>query len=154
MPFYTIKAGCRSNEAQDWAQMLLTMYMRWAGRSGYTLFSRIINGERAGIVEAMFTIDCEPELLESEIGVHRLVRTSPFDAERRRHTSFAELAPTDSVLAKQPSLGAQIRSYVLSPYHLVKDTRTKMEIKDVSAVLEGHIEPFIEGYAKLKEKRD
>ena len=148
---YEVRAGSGGNESQDWAQMLLTMYMRWAARNGY----RILVHDRelpewgslawAGIVRVVFEIDCAPSLLAGEIGVHRLVRTSPFDAERRRYTSFAALTPNTEPI----NLETHIRSYVFAPYHLVKDLRTKLETTDVNAVLEGHIDPFIESYSKF-----
>lgn len=150
---YQIKAGSGGNESQDWAQMLLSMYMRWAARNGYQVLVHRYDMPQwaslawAGIQCVEFEVDCPPSLLEGEIGIHRLVRTSPFDAERRRHTSFAALYPVSTSPA---DFEVHIRSYVFAPYHLVKDCRTKQEITDVHAVLEGHIEPFIDGYAKWK----
>lgn len=148
---YSIRAGSGGNESQDWAQMLLTMYMRWAARNGHQVLVHQYERPQwaslawAGIVRVDFEIDCPSSLLQGEIGIHRLVRTSPFDAERRRHTSFAALA----LNCDPVNLETHIRSYVLAPYHLVKDSRTKQEVSDVNAVFEGHIEPFIESYAKF-----
>src|SRR6266404_4383693 len=90
----TIHPGAGGTESQDWAEMLLRMYLRWAEIQG---FSTVVNdhqpAEEAGIKSATFTVTGEYSfgLLSSEIGVHRLVRISPFDAAARRHTSFASV---------------------------------------------------------------
>jgi peptide chain release factor 2 len=231
----TIHPGAGGTESQDWAEMLLRMYLRWAERQG---FSAEVNeyqaAEEAGIKSATFTVTGEYAygLLTSEIGVHRLVRISPFDQAKRRHTSFAsvfvspeiddsiniEVKPedirtdtyrsggkggqhvntTDSAvrithlatgivvacqnersqhknreramkmlksklyeyeLEKKRALtkkvedakldidfGSQVRSYVLHPYRMVKDHRTKLEIGDVDRVLDGDLGPLIRAY--------
>ena len=90
----TINAGAGGTESQDWAEMLLRMYTRWAEREGFGLeLDEIHHGEEAGIKSATFTLHGENAygLLSTERGVHRLVRISPFDAQKRRHTSFANL---------------------------------------------------------------
>ena len=90
----TINAGAGGTESQDWAEMLLRMYMRWAEQHGFDLeLDEIHHGEEAGIKSATFTLHGTNAygLLSTERGVHRLVRISPFDAEKRRHTSFANL---------------------------------------------------------------
>lgn len=87
----TFHAGAGGTEAQDWAQMLIRMYMRWAERNGYHISIMDMQpGDEAGIKSAAFTIEGEYAYgyLKSEKGVHRLVRISPFDAAARRHTSF------------------------------------------------------------------
>src|ERR1044071_7500391 len=90
----TIHPGAGGTESQDWAEMLLRMYLRWAERQG---FSAEVNeyqpAEEAGIKSATFTVngDYAYGLLTSEIGVHRLGRISPFDQQSRRHTSFASV---------------------------------------------------------------
>ena len=87
----TFHAGAGGTEAQDWAQMLIRMYMRWAERNGYRInIMDMQPGDEAGIKSAAFTIEGEYAYgyLKSEKGVHRLVRISPFDAAARRHTSF------------------------------------------------------------------
>src|SRR5690349_18586522 len=90
----TIHPGAGGTESQDWAEMLMRMYLRWAERQG---FEAVLNdyqaGEEAGIKSATFTVNGEFAfgLLTSEIGVHRLVRISPFDQAKRRHTSFASV---------------------------------------------------------------
>jgi peptide chain release factor 2 len=231
----TIHPGAGGTESQDWAEMLLRMYKRWAERHGFKFqVMEFQAGEEAGLKSATFTVTGEYAygLLSSEIGVHRLVRISPFDAAARRHTSFAsvfvspeidetiniELKPdelrietyratgaggqhvntTDSAvrITHLPSgtvaqcqnersqhrnkeiamkflrsklyelellkrrevsqkledskmeigFGSQIRSYVLHPYRLVKDLRTKFEVGDADRVLDGDLDPFIKAY--------
>ncbi len=238
----TIHPGAGGTESQDWAEMLLRMYVRWAERQGFAV---TINdsqpGEEAGIKSATFTVsgDYGYGLLQSEIGVHRLVRISPYDQAARRHTSFASVfvspeidediqinirdedlridtfraggpggqhvnmtdsavrithLPTGTVAQCQNersqhknkdvamkilrsrlyerelekkreearkleeskadiNFGSQIRSYVLHPYRLVKDHRTKTEVGDVDRVLDGYLEPFIRSYlaARLRQ---
>ncbi len=88
----SIHPGAGGTESQDWAQMLMRMYMRWAERRGFKVdVVDILAGEEAGIKSATLTItgDYAYGYLKAEAGVHRLVRISPFDANRRRHTSFA-----------------------------------------------------------------
>src|SRR5574341_978865 len=90
----SIHPGAGGTESQDWAQMLFRMYMRWAERRGYT--ASILDfqpGEEAGIKDATIEIDGEYAYgyLKAESGVHRLVRISPYDANQRRHTSFASV---------------------------------------------------------------
>jgi peptide chain release factor 2 len=88
----SINAGAGGTEAQDWAEMLLRMYLRWCERKGFeTQLIDILEGEEAGIKSATFTVSGPYAygLLKSESGIHRLVRISPFDASGRRHTSFA-----------------------------------------------------------------
>jgi len=231
----TIHPGAGGTESQDWAERLLRMHKRWAERHGFKFqVMEFQAGEEAGLKSATFTVtgDYAYGLLSSEIGVHRLVRISPFDAAARRHTSFAsvfvspeidetiniELKPdelkietyratgaggqhvntTDSAvrITHLPSgtvaqcqnersqhrnkeiamkflrsklyelellkrrevsqkledskmeigFGSQIRSYVLHPYRLVKDLRTKFEVGDADRVLDGDLDPFIKAY--------
>ena len=90
----TIHPGAGGTESQDWAEMLLRMYLRWAERHGFqTVITDRLEGEGAGIKSVTFEVNGENAygLLQSEIGVHRLVRISPFDANARRHTSFASV---------------------------------------------------------------
>jgi peptide chain release factor 2 len=90
----TINAGAGGTESQDWAEMLLRMYSRWAEREGFDAeVDDIQHGDEAGIKSATFTVRGTNVygLLSAERGVHRLVRISPFDAQKRRHTSFASL---------------------------------------------------------------
>ncbi|MGA9837995.1 MAG: peptide chain release factor 2 [Gemmatimonadaceae bacterium] len=89
-----ISAGAGGTEAQDWAQMLMRMYTRWAERRGYTIeILDLSDGEEAGIKGAVLEIKGAYAygFLKAETGVHRLVRISPFDAQARRHTSFASV---------------------------------------------------------------
>ncbi len=88
----SINAGAGGTEAQDWAEMLLRMYLRWCERKGFqTRMVDLLEGEEAGIKSATFTVagSYAYGLMKSESGIHRLVRISPFDASGRRHTSFA-----------------------------------------------------------------
>ncbi len=230
----SINAGAGGTEAQDWAEMLFRMYLRWIERRGFK--SEIIDyqpGEEAGIKSTTFSVSGEYAFgyLKTETGVHRLVRISPFNANGKRHTSFASVfvypelndeiiidieekdlrvdvfrasgaggqhvnktssairithLPTGIVvqcqqeksqhrnrelalkvlmsrLYQQEKLkqdekrqqlhdgkddiawGSQIRSYVLHPYQMVKDHRTHIEKGNVNDVLDGGLDPFIEG---------
>jgi len=235
----TIHPGAGGTESQDWAEMLLRMYLKWAERRG---FKRDVldyqPGEEAGIKSATITLDGEHAfgLMAAEAGVHRLVRISPYDQAARRHTSFASVyvwpeieedtdidisekdlridtyrssgaggqhvnvtdsavrithLPTGIVVScqnersqhknrdvamkvlkarlydmkqkeqqakleqiggekKDIAFGSQIRSYVLQPYQLVKDHRTKLQVGDVQRVLDGDIDPFIKTYLMQK----
>jgi peptide chain release factor 2 len=238
-----IHAGEGGTDAQDWAEMLLRMYMRWAeDRSFKTDLVSSTEGEEAGLKSATVTVDGRYAygLLAAERGVHRLVRISPFDSAKRRHTSFASIdvtpeveddveveinpedlrvdtyrssgaggqhvnvtdsavrithLPTGIVVSCQNErsqmqnravamrilksrllrraieereaeitalsgdkseigFGSQIRSYVLHPYQLVKDHRTKIEIGNVQGVLDGDIDRFIQAELKHKAKTD
>ena len=231
----TIHPGAGGTESQDWAEMLLRMYLRWAERERFpTVITDRLEGEGAGIKSVTFEVNGENAygLLQSEIGVHRLVRISPFDANARRHTSFASVFvypqvddeikidirlddlridtfrssgaggqhvnmtdsavrithfPTGIVVQCQNersqhknrdsamkqlrarlyehelekkreetrktedskldiNFGSQIRNYVLAPYRLVKDLRSKLAIGDVDRVLEGDLEPLIHAF--------
>jgi peptide chain release factor 2 len=90
----TIRAGAGGTDSQDWAEMLLRMYLRWAERRGFDVeMKEAAEGEEAGIKQATFVARGENAygLFAAERGVHRLVRISPFDAQKRRHTAFAQL---------------------------------------------------------------
>ncbi len=231
----TVNAGAGGTDAQDWAEMVLRMLMRWAERRGFEVeILEVSEGEEAGIKSATFRASGENAygLFGAERGVHRLVRLSPFDSAHRRHTGFAgvEVAPvvkdtgeieineddlqvdtyrasgaggqhvnkTDSAVrithrptgivvqcqnersqssnratamamlrakllerkererqeeiarekgeAQDVNFGSQIRSYVLHPYTLVKDTRTGYEMGDVQRVLDGDLDGFVRAY--------
>jgi peptide chain release factor 2 len=235
----TIHPGAGGTESQDWAEMLLRMYLRWTERRGFK--REVIDfqpGDEAGLKSATFTVAGEYAfgLLSAEAGVHRLVRISPFDQAARRHTSFASVfvwpelpedvevdidekdlridtyrssghggqhinvtdsavrithLPTGIVVTcqnersqgrnrdsamkvlrarlydlktkeqqakleqlggekKDIAFGSQIRSYVLHPYQMIKDHRTKEEVGDVNRVLEGDIDVFIKSYLRQK----
>jgi peptide chain release factor 2 len=235
----TIHPGAGGTESQDWADMLLRMYLRWAERQGFqTVLYDYQAGEEAGLKSATFAVNGEYAfgLLQSEIGVHRLVRISPFDQAKRRHTSFAsvfvspEIDDSIEVVIKPEDLrvdtyrssgkggqhvnttdsavrithiptglvascqnersqhknreramsmlrsklyefemekkreatkkiedskldidfGSQIRSYVLQPYRMAKDHRTKTEIGDVDRVLDGDLQPFMGAYLRMR----
>jgi len=237
----TVHPGAGGTESQDWAEMLMRMYLRWAERQGFkTEINELQDGDEAGIKSATFTVMGEYAfgLLSGETGVHRLVRISPFDQAKRRHTSFASVfvspeiddsiqidikpdelrtdtyrsggkggqhvnttdsavrithLPTGIVAACQNersqhknreramkmlrsrlyehelekkraaskkledskleiNFGSQIRSYVLQPYRIAKDLRTRVEVGDVDRVLDGDLEPFIRGYLKMRRE--
>lgn len=227
-------AGVGGTDAQDWCEMLERMYLRWAEKSGMkTELIERSTGEEAGIKNATYSVSGPYAYgkLQSEHGVHRLVRLSPFNSDNLRQTSFALVEvmpeidtpdeiqlddkdlkidvyragghggqsvnttdsavrithlPTGTVVAIQnersqlqnketalkilrsklaqmqmeqhaetladlragesASWGAQIRNYVLHPYTMVKDTRTKHEDRDTQAVLDGKIDGFIEAW--------
>jgi len=230
-----IHPGAGGTESQDWAEMLLRMYLRWAERNEFqTVITDRQEGEAAGIKSVTFEVngECVYGLLQSEVGVHRLVRISPFDSAARRHTSFASVfvypqvddeieieiktddlrvdtyaasgaggqhvnrtysavrmthLPTGIVVQCQNersqhknrssamkqlkarlyelelekkraeeakleesksaiNFGSQIRSYVLAPYRLVKDVRTKLSIGNVDRVLDGDIDSLIHAF--------
>ncbi len=238
----SINAGAGGTEAQDWSEMLFRMYTRWVERRGYEI--ELIDfqpGEEAGIKSVTFTAEGENAYgyLKSEIGVHRLVRISPFNASGKRHTSFASVfvypeldqeividieekdlridvfrasgaggqhvnktssavrithLPTGMVVQCQQeksqhrnrdlamkvlkarlyqrekekqeerlqevhdskdeiAWGSQIRSYVLHPYQMVKDHRINLDIGNVNEVLDGGIDPFIEGVLLAKKHK-
>jgi peptide chain release factor 2 len=235
----TIHPGAGGTESQDWAEMLLRMYLRWMERRGFK--REIIDyqpGDEAGLKSVTMTVTGEYAygLLSAEAGVHRLVRISPFDQAARRHTSFASVhvypelpedvdveiedkdiridtfrssgaggqhvnvtdsairithLPTGIVVScqnersqhrnrdsamrvlkarlydlklkeqqanlekiggvkKDIAFGSQIRSYVLHPYQLVKDHRTKEQAGDVNRVLDGDLDSFIKAYLMKK----
>jgi peptide chain release factor 2 len=235
----TIHPGAGGTESQDWAEMLLRMYTKWSERRG---FKREVfdfqPGEQAGIKSATiaFNGDYAYGLMSAEAGVHRLVRISPFDQDKRRHTSFASVfvwpelpedvdvdidekdlridtyrssgaggqhvnvtdsavrithLPTGIVVSCQNersqhknraqamkvlkarlfdlkmkeqaakleqiggekrdiAFGSQIRSYVLQPYQMVKDHRTKVQVGDPARVLDGDVDGFIKTYLMKK----
>src|SRR5688500_939013 len=236
----SIQAGAGGTDAQDVAQMLLRMYLRWAERKGFK--AEILDeqtGSEAGIKSATFRIEADYAygLLATEAGVHRLVRTSPFNSGGSRGTLFVSMfvspeidenievdiqdkdlridtyrssgaggqhvnvtdsavrithLPTNIVVTCQNqrsqiqnravamqvlrsklyelelekrradtadleatkmdiSFGSQIRNYVLHPYRLVKDTRTKFEVTDVDSVLAGDIDDFIKEFLLYKK---
>lgn len=238
-----INAGAGGTDAQDWAEMMLRMYLRWSERHG--LKSEMIDcqaGEEAGIKSATFRVEGDYAfgLLSSEVGVHRLVRQSPFNSGQSRETSFASvfvtpeidddiqveilekdlrvdtyrstgaggqhINTTDSAVRithlpsgivvtcqnqrsqhqnrdvamkvlksrlyeiellkkraesdklaeskRDISFGSQIRNYVLHPYRLVKDVRTKLERSDVDNVLDGDLDEFIKEFLIEKTRRE
>ncbi len=96
----TIRPGAGGTESQDWADMLLRMYLRWAERRGFkTKLMEYTPGEGAGVKQAIFSLEGEYAygFMRAEAGIHRLVRISPFDNAGRRHTSFASVYPIPEI---------------------------------------------------------
>ncbi len=180
----TVNAGAGGTDAQDWAEMVLRMEMRWAEKRGFDVeLLGASSGEEAGVKSATFWVRGENAygLYGSEKGIHRLVRLSPFDSANRRQTSFAgvEVLPMTMLRfkllerqeyqrheeiacergwAQDANFGSQIRSYVLHPYTMVKDHRTNHEMSDVNRVLGGDLDGFVRAYQAERstglDKRD
>src|SRR5438876_202323 len=132
-----IHPGAGGTESQDWAEMLLRMYLRFCERRGWSTETVDYQaGEEAGIKSAtmMVRADYAYGYLKSEHGVHRLVRISPFDAAKRRHTSFASVY-----------IYPDIRRHIETA-STDKDLRTGYEVGDVQRVLDGDLDGFIEAY--------
>jgi len=154
--------GAGGVDSCDWAGMLYRMYARWAERKGFKVTELERTDEpEGGIRSATLQIDGDYAFgrLKAEIGVHRLVRISPFDSQARRHTAFASVDVTPELDEKLAALygqkgeiafGSQIRSYVLHPYQMVKDHRTGYETGNIQAVLDGDIDGFIEEYLRSR----
>ena len=167
-----INSGAGGTESQDWAQMLMRMYQRWAEAHGYSVkITDIQDGDEAGIKSVTMTIeggDYAYGYLKCENGVHRLVRVSPYNAQGKRMTSFASVFVTplvddtikvyDRALKKKQAeqekseagkkkieWGSQIRSYVFDDRR-VKDHRTNYQTSDVDAVMDGKLDDFIKAY--------
>ncbi|TMF10216.1 MAG: PCRF domain-containing protein [Chloroflexi bacterium] len=154
----TISVGQGGVEAQDWVEMLMRMYLKWAERRGFE--TEIVDesrGEEAGLKSATFIVRGPRAygLLRSEHGVHRLVRISPFDQidHDRALVGALQLGHHLDQIRGQvmpAEFGSQIRNYVLQPYTLVKDVRTGLEVGNTQAVLDGEIDPFIESWLRWR----
>lgn len=233
----SINAGAGGTESCDWCSLLFRMYQRWAELRGWQVeISDLLDGEAAGIKSVTMMVNGENAFgyFKAERGVHRLVRISPFDANKRRHTSFCSVdvipeiedeaeieidpkelrvdlyrsggkggqnvnkvetavrlthLPTGTVAACQTersqhqnranamklllsklyaqredeqkkemerfysekgviAWGNQIRSYVFQPYRMVKDLRTGVETSNIQAVMDGELDPFVNGWLR------
>jgi len=237
-----VHSGAGGTDAQDWAEMLLRMYLRWAERRGFAVeLEEVTAGQEAGITSATLIVRGRYAygLLVAEKGVHRLVRISPFDSQSRRHTAFASFEavpfleeaseevdidekdlridtyrssgaggqhvnvtdsavrithlPTNIVVScqnqrsqhqnkdvamkilaaklaerarqarraeldaiageqREVTWGSQIRSYVMQPYQMVKDLRTDHESGNISAVLDGDLDGFMEAFLRWRKR--
>jgi peptide chain release factor 2 len=140
-----VDPGSLGEESVCWARMLVMMYRRWAERQGLK-----VTEVQPGTIEVDGGVPSA--IAGSETGVHRLVRISPFDEQKLRHTSFAYVQAFHSRSKYRPPAtaqwGGQIRNYIIDPYKLVKDVRTEHQTENVWTVLQGDISPFIEAYAK------
>ena len=137
--FVDIQAGAGGTEAQDWAEMLLRMYLRWAESRGWKAeLMEVSGGEVAGIKSATFRVEGDYAYgwLKTEIGVHRLVRKSPFDSDNRRHTSFTSVFVS-------PEVDDDIEIDI-NP----ADLRTGIERSDTQKVLDGDLDEFVEASLK------
>lgn len=137
-------------EAQDWVRMLRDMYRGWAQRCGYRV--DVVSsepGDGDGLRLATLAIDCDAAQLLGEVGVHRLVRVSPFDETKRRHTSFALVRVSSSAEDEKLSVDvpvtgySQARSYVLAPYRLITDHGTDKKTDRVDEVLAGNLDALL-----------
>uniref|UniRef100_A0A6M3LPM6 Peptide chain release factor domain-containing protein n=1 Tax=viral metagenome TaxID=1070528 RepID=A0A6M3LPM6_9ZZZZ len=132
-------AGAGGAEAHSWCEMLLEMYLRWAKRHNLGTINFEYNRGEEGFKSVQFTIVGDNvKSLEGEVGVHRLVRQSQIDPRGRRCSSFV------SVAVDGKTSDAPVRSYILDPYQLVKDHKTGAETDQVSVVLNGDIDRFIQ----------
>ena len=145
---FSIHAGAGGTEAQDWAQMLLRMYLRWAERHNYkTAITDITEGEEAGIKSVTIEVDGPNAygLLKAERGTHRLVRISPFDANSRRHTSFAklEVMPVldEDIEIEIPANDIQIEVYLSSGAggQNVQKNQTAVRIRHLPTGVDRHL---------------
>jgi len=150
----SVNAGGGNIEACAWAAILLRMYRHFAEINGYEFtVGSAIRGDGPGIRLVVATVRGLGAYgqLNGEAGVHRLVRISPFDASKRRHTSFAAVSVMPDIddccdIPHVPKSNPPIRSYVLHPYTMVKDHRTSVEVVDAQAVLDGKLGEFVTAY--------
>ncbi len=143
-----IACGSGGLESQDWCLILFRMYVCFLERWGIDYKIVSFNRNTIGIFSAEIHFEHSDKFsLESESGIHRLVRISPFDRNQRRHTSFVSVRLNDSPmyneLSHESEYGNQIRSYVMHPYKMVKDHRTGIETDNVHDILSGNIELFL-----------
>lgn len=131
-------------DVQDWGDMLVRMYQCWAVRHECTVVS--LEEEKGNITTRVLEIlglsKGMTEKLRNEAGVHRLVRTSPFDPQGRRHTCFAAVAVGETQ-EDNPCWDERVRSYVLHPYQKVTDHRSGATSPAPYVVLDGHLEDFL-----------
>ncbi len=145
----SIRRRFLGRENQHWAEMLLLMYLRWAERNGFTasILHREEPDDWVGIVRATFEVRGENAygLLSSEVGIHRLIRTSPYDPQHRRYTSHAEVFMVEPPLLRLDT----VRSYILDPYKLVKDHRSGRVSDNPEGVLDGDLGDFLNNAADI-----
>ena len=152
----SITAGAGGDEPQDWAGMLLEMYKKWCSRRGWRVDQVDIEpGAHVGILRATLVIRGWHVygFCKAEHGAHRLARISPHDPTRRRHISLARVDVTPSPVPYPALPGVApwshaIRSYVFAPYRLIRDRRTGLEIQDIDSVMQGDLDPLVNGWVR------
>lgn len=144
--FFTITAGAGGREPQDIATILCDMYCKWFDKKG---FRYEITNKVTGVDDGIETITLKVvggnviTLCNNEVGIHRFIRISPFDARRRRHTSFVEVSTSKDGVQNNDNLlnwSSIIRSYVTHPYKSVKDHRTGLNTTDIDSVFNGNLD--------------
>lgn len=145
--FLRVTAGAGGDDSHDWAYLLLRMYYCWAVQNKCAVVTSGITRDpfTIGLERGVHRIDGEDifNRLRAESGVHRLVRRSPFEAERLRHTSFALVEVVREKAEHGSGQDKQIRSYIFHPYQAVIDHRTQKEATNPQAVLDGDLSDFL-----------
>ena len=143
-----VRAGNGGRESVAWADMLTRMYIHWLEKHDYEHNANWPdhNGSETFRIRIKDPDACVR--LQAEVGMHRLVRVSPFDVERRRHTSFAAV----SLEAVPSERGGVLRSYVFDPHQVVKDHSSGLEVANAQSVLDGGIDEFID--ARVGDGKD
>src|SRR2546422_733857 len=154
----SIHPGAGGTESQDWAEMLMRMYVRWAENRGYKVETLdYLPGEEAGIrithIPTGIVVQCQNERsqLKNKMGAMKVLRARLYELERKKKEEEFNAFVGEK---KEIGFGSQIRSYVFQPYQLVKDHRTNVEVGNINAVMDGDLDPFIEAYLLQSVKQD